>query len=157
MQKPLVVALVCAVVGASACDSGVDLKAVVDGHLFGRAGSLLTKSGQVIVDFTDEDDVTLTAELKEVDVVTDSADALCKRDGEPEQGLFETRLNVVDCDFAFTITSSPDALPETPTSLVIGFRNAEADGSVEIDPSLDEALPSPFSFADDYSRLDRAD
>lgn len=151
-RQLLVFANVVVVVG---CDAGVDFAAVVEGHQFGRSGAILTQSGSVIVDFSEPDVVTLTAEIKNGATVTDSADAACDR-GAAEQGLFETRLPADNCVFEFVITSAPQP-PEAPTSLVIGFRNAEADGSVEIDPSLEEALPVPFSFADDYSRLDRAD
>lgn len=151
----VVVAAVFVIAGAG-CDAGVDFAAVVDGHAFGRSGGILTKAGSVVVDFSDADVVTLTAEIKDGDTVTDSADASCDR-GVPEQGLFETRLPTDGCVFDFVVTSSDDELPPSPTALVIGFQNAEDDGSVEIDPSLDEELPFPFSFADDYSRLDRLD
>ena len=110
----------------------------------------------MIVDFSDADVVTLSAEAKDGDTVTDSADASCDRQA-PEQGLFETRLPADNCVFDFVVSSTPDDLPEAPTELVIGFKNAEADGSVEIDPSLEADLPSPFSFADSYSRLERVD
>ncbi|MDP2341664.1 MAG: hypothetical protein Q8O67_11960 [Deltaproteobacteria bacterium] len=143
---------------STGCDAGVDFAAVVDGHLFGRAGSLLTRSAQVIVDFSDDDVITLTAEARDGETVTDAADASCDR-LVPEQGLFETRLPTENCVFVFSVTSTPDEeLPETPTELVIGFRNADGDdGSVEIDPSLEEDLPDPFSFADSYARLNRVD
>ncbi len=148
--RPLLFALPALVSG---CDFGVDFDDVVAGHQFSRAGAILTSSGSVLVDFSSEGLVALTAEIKNGDTVTDSADATCER-GEPEQGLFETRLPTSNCEFAFVDIDEP---PPAPSSLVIGFKNAEADGSVEIDPSLDEDLPSPFSFADSYSRLVRAD
>ncbi len=136
---------------------GVDFAADVDGHLFGRAGSILTKSAQVVVDFSAAGVVTLNAEAKDGDTVTDSADASCDRLA-PEQGLFETRLPADHCVFDFVVTSSDEELPETPTELVIGFKNVDdADGSIEIDPSLEFELPDPFSFADTYSRLQRVD
>ena len=61
--------------------------------------------------------------------------------------------------FNFVVTSQEAGdLPPTPTALVLGFKNADGDdGSVEIDPSLEEDLPDPFSFADSYSRLGRVD
>ena len=154
VSLPLLFVLLAA--GGAGCDSGVDFAAAVDGHSFVRAGALLTKTAQVVVDFTEAGTVTLTAEVKDGEVVTDSADASCDR-GEPEQGLFETRLPADNCEFVFEVTSTPDDLPESPTELVIGFRNLDEDGSVELDPSLEEDLPSPFSFADSYSRLRRLD
>lgn len=155
LSLPLVFVVVVGVLPAG-CDSGVDFAAAVDGHSFVRAGGFLTKTAQVIVDFSEEGIVTLTAEAREGEVVTDSADAACDR-GAPEQGLFETRLPTTNCEFVFEVTSTPDDLPESPDELVIGFRNLDEDGSVELDPSLEEDLPSPFSFADSYSRLRRFD
>jgi hypothetical protein len=160
MRKLLVTASLLSLTG---CDAGVDFAAVVDGHLFGRAGSLLTRSAQVIVDFSNDDVVTLTAEAtvsspEGGETVTDSANASCDRE-IPEQGFFETRLPTSNCVFNFEVTSQEAGeLPPTPTELVIGFKNADDDdGSIEIDPSLEEDLPDPFSFADSYSRLDRVD
>ena len=149
LSLPILLAIVLANVG---CDAGVDFAEVVDGNSFGRAGSILTKRAQVIVDFSDADAVLLTAEIADGATVTDSADASCDRLA-PEQGLFETRLPTDGCVFAFVVTSSDDELPDSPTELVIGFKNADDDGSVEIDPSLEVELPFPFSFADGYSRL----
>jgi hypothetical protein len=153
---PVVVAVPVFAVCAGGCDSGVDFAAVIEGHAFIRAGGLLGKEASVVVDFSDSAAVTLTAEAKDGDTVTDRADIACDRAGEPEQGAFETRLPADNCVADFEVSSVAE-LPETPSAIVVGFRNAEDDGSVEIDPSLDEDLPSPFSFADSYSRLDRVD
>lgn len=156
MKRSLLVVVALPAFAVVGCDSGVDFAAVVEGHSFIRAGGLLGKEASVIVDFSDSAAVTLTAEAKEGDTVTDRADIACDRAGEPEQGAFETRLAADNCVADFEVSSVAD-LPETPSAIVVGFRNAEDDGSVEIDPSLDEDLPAPFSFADSYSRLDRLD
>lgn len=139
---------------ASSC-GGVDFAGVVDGNVFGRAGSFLTRSAQVVVDFSDADVVTLDAFAKDGDTVTDSGSGVCDR-GDVEEGLFETKLSTTNCEFTYELTTE-DPPEESPTELVVGFKNAEEDGSVEIDPSLEGDLPFPLSFADSYARLKLVD
>ncbi len=157
-MRVVVVAVAVFVVCGSAGCGAVDFATVVDGHQFGRSGGLLGKSASIVVDFTDDATVSLDAAATDGDVVTDSGSGVCDRDGDAEGGFGETKLKTKNCVFEFTVTTTdPPADEDIPTALVVGFRNAEDDGSVEIDPSLDADLPFPLSFADDYARLDRVD
>lgn len=141
---------------ASGCDSAADFDADVAGHAWGRAGGALGSVFQVIVDFQGPGGVRMDA-TKTVDgIVQESAFAVC--DLAPQEvGLFETRLPASNCDFE---SSLDDELPPTPSAIVIGLRNftvEDGETTVEIDPSLDEDLPSPFSFVDGYNTLELLD
>ena len=157
MRSSVVVVVVSSVVCVAGCVAGcggVDFDAV-DGKEFGRSGSLLTQAATVVVDFRDPAVVTVDAVAKDGDTVTDSGTGVCDRDGDADEGAFETRLSTIHCTFTFEVTTTtPPAEQDIPDALVIGFRNLEDDGSVEIDPSLEAPLPFPLSFADDYARLD---
>ncbi len=131
------------------CDAGVDFEADIVTKTFGRAGGALGSAFQVTVDFLSIDAVSMNASQTTDDVIVKAATASCTL-GPAEQGLFETRVPGTDCQFESTVG---DELPPTPDAIVIGLKNFE-EGSVELDPSLEEDLPSPFSFIDSYNRLD---
>jgi hypothetical protein len=144
--------VVVGVVGVGGCDSAVDFDADVAGKVFGRAGGALGSVFQVTVDFQTDGVVTMLASETNNDVVVKEANARCDV-GAPQQDFFETRVPGTGCVFESTIED--EELPETPETLVIGLRNYDAEEkTVELDPSLDEDLPSPFSFIDSYNTLD---
>ncbi len=142
-------ALACALFLAG-CDAGVDFDADIVGKAFGRSGGALGSAFEVFVDFPSAEAVVIDASQTTNDVLVQAATASCTL-GPAEQGLFETRVPGTDCTFEST---AGDELPATPDAIVIGLKNFE-DGSVELDPSLEEDLPSPFSFIDSYNRLDQ--
>lgn len=143
------------VVVSAGCDSGVDFDADVLGKVFGRAGGALASVFQVTVDFRDAGVVSMLATEEQAGTLVKEAVASCEL-GAPEQGLFETRVPGTGCVFEATV--GDEELPETPESLVMGLRNYNADDKeVELDPSLDVDLPSPFSFIDSYNVLEEVE
>jgi hypothetical protein len=131
------------------CDAGVNFDADIVGLVFGRTGGALGAVFSVTVDFREAGRVEMFAEQSQGGTVVESAIASCDL-GAAEQGLFETCVPGTGCEFASTLDD--EGLPDTPDAIVLGFKNRTAD-AVELDPSLDEDLPSPFSFVDSYNTL----
>ena len=147
------VAVAIAVGGSAGCDQGVDFDADVAGHAYGRAGGAFGSTFQVVIDFRTGGRVTMSASQTTNGTIVKDATAACDL-GDAEVGLFETRVPGTDCVFESSLEE--EELPPTPDAIVMGFRNF-ADNEMELDPSLEEDLPSPFSFIDSYNTVERVD